>query len=309
MPLITLLWILLALADPAPSAEVVVLGNVQDAGLPQLGCEGSCCVGPEGRPRPRRFAASVALLLPEVGRSYLFDVTPDVREQIALLSRQPRYRRPEGRRPVDGVFLTHAHIGHYTGLVHFGFEAMSTDQVPVYCTERFASYLRANGPWSQLVTKRNIDLRPTAPGEAVTLQEGVKITSFQVPHRDEYSDTVGYRIEVGPESMIFLPDIDRWTDAIDVRRLVEQNDHVLVDATFYSNDELPGRDLEAIPHPRIVDTMSLLADLSPEQRSRLRFLHLNHSNPALQPESEARKAIQAAGFQVVEAGDVISLGE
>ncbi len=296
-------------AAAEPAAEVVVLGNVQDAGLPQLGCERRCCVREDGAPQSRRFTASIAVVLPASGRSFLFDATPDVREQIALLSRRPSYQRPNARRPVDGVFLTHAHMGHYTGLMHFGFEAMATRDLPVYCSERFASYLRENGPWSQLVSMSNIVPTAMMPGEPLSLSDEVlRVTSFLVPHRDEYSDTVGYRIEAGGESLIFLPDIDRWTEDIDVRRLVEENDHVLVDATFYSNDELPGRDLAAIPHPRIVDTMACLADLPAERRARLRFTHLNHSNPALQPGSESRRAIEAAGFRVAETGDVIRLG-
>ncbi|MEQ8762652.1 MAG: MBL fold metallo-hydrolase [Planctomycetota bacterium] len=304
-----LLFSILAATEPRPMAEVVVLGVVQDAGLPQLGCENSCCLEEDGDPRPRQSTSSIAVVLTATGQSFLFDATPDIREQLALLRRHESYRKPGARRPVDGVFLTHAHMGHYTGLMHFGFESMSTDAVPVHCTERFAKYLETSGPWSQLVTKKNIVIRPFEVGTAIEPAPGLKVTAFLVPHRDEYSDTVGYRIEAGDDSLVFLPDIDHWTEDVDIRELVRSNAHVLIDATFYSGDELPGRDLSQIPHPRIVDTMKLLEDRPEEERARVRFIHLNHTNPALRPGSAARRAIEDAGFRVASIGEVIPLGE
>ena len=65
-------------------------------------------------------------------------------------------------------------------------------------------YLEANGPWEQLVSENNIALN-TLTAAAITLSENLKIVPFTVPHRDEYSETVGYTI-IGPnKTALFIP--------------------------------------------------------------------------------------------------------
>eukprot|EP00957_Ditylum_brightwellii_P156501 11911053-Ditylum_brightwellii.AAC.1 len=59
----------------------------------------------------------------------------------------------------DGIFLTHAHIGHYTGLMYLGREALGAVDVPVYAMPRMRSFLKNNGPWSQLVSLGNINIQ------------------------------------------------------------------------------------------------------------------------------------------------------
>lgn len=217
-------------------------------------------------------------------------------------SSQPR------RRIVDGIFLTHVHIGHYAGLMQLGREVLGTHAVPVYAMPRMQRFLESNGPWDQLVKLNNIDLRPLAADTPVPLTGGLTVTPFLVPHRDEYSETVGYLIKGPRRRVLFIPDIDKWErwnrrledDLADV-------DVAYLDATFYDATELPGRDLSEIPHPFIVETMQRLQSLPPTERAKVHFIHLNHTNPALQPNSAARKAIDQQGFHIAEVGERIEL--
>lgn len=272
-----------------------VLGVAQDAGYPQAGCYRPHCMRAWQDERHRRFASSVAVIDEPAGASFLFDATPDMREQLYRLERVA----PGANYPLRGVFLTHAHMGHYTGLVHFGFEAMSADGMPVYSMPRMHEFLSTNGPWEQLVRFGNIELEPLADGEAVRLTERVSVTPFRVPHRDEYSETVGFRIAGPARTAVFLPDIDKWERwDTDIRDVVRSADYVLVDATFYDDTELPGRDMSAIPHPFVVESMALFADLPAEEKNRVIFIHMNHTNPLLVDGSDEQSEVRAAGFRV-----------
>jgi pyrroloquinoline quinone biosynthesis protein B len=249
--------------------ELVVLGVAQDAGIPQLGCDQDLCRSiREGRRKPERVA-SLGVVNRELGVSYLFDATPDMVSQLGTLN---------GGRTPTAVFLTHAHIGHYTGLMYFGRESLDAKGVTVYGSERMTSFLRTNGPWSQLASRGNVDLRALLADQAVALGGGLRVTAFTVPHRDEFTDTVGYLIERGTRRALFVPDIDQWSKwSRDIRELVSTVDLAFLDGTFASADELPGRSMAEIPHPLIPITRILLRGT----KAALWFIHLNHTNKEL----------------------------
>ena len=256
--------------------ELVVLGVAQDAGIPQLGCEQPLCRSIRaGKRRPERVA-SLGVVNPALKRAYLFDATPDLPSQVHSLT---------GGRAPDGVFLTHGHIGHYTGLMYFGREATDAKRVPVHGTERMLGFLRDNGPWSLLVSRNNIAPTVLRPDEVVALDGGLRVTAFTVPHRDEFTDTVGYLIEGPRRKVLFIPDIDQWQRwGRNIRDVVSGVDLAFLDGTFASADEIPGRSVADIPHPLIPATRELLKGVRPE----IWFIHLNHTNSQLGAKDVAR---------------------
>jgi pyrroloquinoline quinone biosynthesis protein B len=307
----------LALALPAPSAppRVVVLGIAQDGGMPQIGCDCTHCAAARRDPSRVRHVASLAIHVPRTDHVYLVDATPDLPAQIEEI--HAFHHRPVGspagktdRAPVDGVLLTHAHIGHYLGLAQFGFESLSTKNLPVWASPRMAAYLRANGPWSQLVRLENIALHEFQPGQAFELEPGITVKPIQVPHRDEYSDTMAFVIRGPQKTLLYVPDTDAWAawpkPLADVLR-DEKVDIALLDGTFYSADELPDRDVTKIKHPLITATMDLLEPLVKAGKVRVYFTHLNHSNPAFESGGEAGKAIARRGFGVLAEGAAFGL--
>jgi pyrroloquinoline quinone biosynthesis protein B len=283
-------------ADRVEEPFVVVLGIAQDAGAPQTGCAKACCAERWRDPAKRLHAACLAIVDPASGERWLIDATPDLREQVHRLDELAPVASP-GR--IDGILLTHAHIGHYLGLAQLGREVQGAHGVPVYAMPRMAAFLQGNGPWSQLVEQRNIDLRRLEAGRATHLNERIEVTPFLVPHRDEFSETVGYRMRVGELRVAWLPDIDKW-EAWErpLEDLLAEVDLAFVDGTFFDGGELPGRDLREIPHPFITETIARLAKQPKSVRAKVRFVHMNHSNPALDPRSEASRAIERAGFGV-----------
>jgi len=306
LPALLLLGLSLAAgAGEEAGPYIIVLGVAQDAGVPQAGTRASAAWDD---PSLRRLAACLGLVDPEAGRRWMIEATPDFRDQLHRLDLAFPVTESPG---LAGILLTHAHMGHYTGLMHLGHEAMGARDVPVYAMPRMAEFLTANGPWDQLVRYRTIVLRPLADGQAVALGPRLSATPLRVPHREEYSEVAGFVIRGPRRGALFIPDIDRW-EAWDrqgtrIEEILETVDVAYLDGTFFDAGELPGRDMSAIPHPLMVDTMERLAALPAAQRGKVRFLHLNHSNPVLAPGGTARRAVEAAGFRVAEEGERVGL--
>jgi len=236
---------------------------------------------------------------------WIIDATPDFRDQLRLLDESFPVTAKPG---INGVFLTHGHIGHYAGLVHLGREVMGTKTIPVYAMPRMIAFLENNGPWDQLIRLNNISLRPLEDGAAVKLNERITITPFMVPHRDEYTETVGYRIDGPSKSVIYISDIDKW-DRWDVSivDLISQVSRAYLDATFYEEGEIPGRNMVDIPHPFIEESMHLFDGLPAGEKSKIHFIHFNHSNPLLDRNSEAFRRVEDAGYHVAEQLEVFNL--
>jgi pyrroloquinoline quinone biosynthesis protein B len=290
------LWLRSSASAKAP-VRAVVLGIAQDGGVPHIGCEQELCVRARRDGSHRQRVASLGLIDDAAGQRFLIDATPDLSSQIADLRRQSA--PADRRRPVDGILLTHAHIGHYAGLMYLGREALGSTGTPVYATPRMASFLRANGPWSQLVSLGNIELREMEPGKEFSLSPGLWVTPLAVPHRDEFSDTVAFRIRGPSRRLLYVPDIDKWERW---ERKIEEEvaavDVALLDGTFFEAGELPGRSLAEIPHPLVEETVRRLPSLG----GRVWFVHLNHTNRLLW-DRRALRELAGKGFHVARDGE------
>ncbi len=285
--------------------QLIVLGTAQDAGYPQAGCEKDCCSATWGDAAKQRYVAALAVADPASSQRWVIDATPDIKNQIRLLD---ELAVAHTLNPVDGIFLTHAHIGHYTGLMQLGREVMGTKSIPVYAMARMTKFLTDNGPWSQLVSLQNISLQEMKDQTAVILSNQIRVTPFTVPHRDEFSETAGYHIQGPNRSAIYIPDIDKWEKWDEkIEDWIAKVDFALLDGTFFANGEIPGRDMSQIPHPFIEESMARFASLPASEKGKIYFIHLNHTNPALAPGSEARTQIVKAGFHLAEQGQMLGL--
>lgn len=278
----------------AQPTEVLVLGTAQDAGHPQADCEKSCCREAIGDPQSQHWVASIAFSDGE--QFYIVDATPNFTAQLAMAKDHFQGQK------LGGIFITHAHIGHYTGLMYLGREAMSSLDVPVYVMPRMKKFLERNGPWDQLIRIHNVKLMELSDGQAVQLN-AISITPMRVPHRDEYSETVGFRIAGPASSLLFIPDIDKWERwNRPIGEMALSVDHILLDGTFFSVSEIPGRNMAEIPHPFVTETIEVLSSLPNEEKKKVHFIHLNHTNPMLQPDSDEAKAVKATGMQIARRG-------
>ncbi len=293
---------------------VLVLGTAQDGGLPQIGCADALCRRARREPSFARCVTSLLVADPRSGARVLLDATPDVARQMEAATGHPpmRYqlatRDQPGARPalVDAVFLTHAHMGHYTGLAWFGREVYGARDLRVHATERMAAFLRANDPWRRMVDEGTLSLAGLeAP---VEIGAELRIEALPVPHRDEFSDTVAFLVQGPSRRLLYLPDIDKWERwELSIEELLRTVDVALLDGTFFDGDELPGRDMDSIPHPFVSATLERFATLPAAERAKVVFTHLNHSNPLVDPDSAASRAVRAAGMAVARDGAIYEL--
>ena len=282
--------------DASPYA--LVLGTAQDGGVPQLSCYTPRCARARREPQ---YVTSLALVHPQRDRYYLVDASPDITRQVDLIPAAGFRARAAARRPFDGIFLTHAHIGHYLGLALLGREGVGMQETPVYCTPRMRTYLSTNGPWSLMVDEGRI-VFPDVPVDTVfEVDEWLSARMIPVPHRPEFSDTVGWLFRGPSGSVLYLPDIDRWEEwqypVVDIVRAVDVS---LIDGSFYSAEEVPGRRIEDIPHPLIPHTMDLLEG-TVRDGARVVFTHFNNTNPAPDSGEETEK-IRRRGFEIAQQG-------
>ncbi|WP_420629249.1 MBL fold metallo-hydrolase [Candidatus Leptofilum sp.] len=297
------------------SVTAVILGNMQDAGLPHAGCTCARCTAAFQNPAQVQYAACLAVVDTRKKRNtelhgggteghrerasvYLVDATPDIKFQMNLLAgvlgEHPQ-RRNRLRQP-DGVFLTHAHMGHIGGLPQLSKEAMFVNGLPLYATPALCELIEQTRLWSPLVAE--LDFRPMPSGASVDLGDGLVVTAVPVPHRDEWGvGTVAYHIQGSNQSLLYLPDIDSWDEWPEAEATLSSVDVALVDASFYSREELGGR--APVAHPLVTDTISRFTHLA----DRMVLTHLNHTNMILDVGSVAETAVHQANFRIAQTGD------
>lgn len=295
--------LIFSLFAKAQNPYIVVLGIAQDAGVPQMGCDSLFCRKAWKDAKLRQMVSSIALVNPATKERWIFDATPDLPDQFQLL----KETTGDFSNTLTGIFLTHAHIGHYTGLMYLGREAMNSKEIKVYAMPRMKQLLETNAPWSQLVSIKNISLQNLANKEKVMLSNSLTVEPFLVPHRDEFSETVGFRISSAGKSLVFIPDIDKWQKwPENLEAVVKSSDYVLIDGTFYADGEI-NRPMSEVPHPFVSETMALLKDLPAKEKLKVFFIHFNHSNPLVQGDRQKIKELKAKGFNITFQGQKFDL--
>ncbi len=290
-------------AQENAETKLLVLGIAQDAGYPQLNCYKPHCMPAWENVQLKKMAVSLGIVDNQTKKKYLIEATPDIRQQMYNL-----HQFINNDYKFGGIFLTHAHIGHYTGLMHFGREAAGTKNINVYAMPKMTEFLINNGPWSQLVTLKNIILQPLQSQQAVKLSDNLSITPLIVPHRDEFSETVGFKIKGPNKTALFIPDINKWGKwDLSIVEEIKKVDYALLDATFYNNAEIPNRDMSEIPHPFVEESIKLFDKMPANDKKKIIFIHFNHSNPLLQKDSDAQKQVKDKGYNFAYEGMSLNL--
>lgn len=268
-----------------------VLGTAQDGGYPQIGCNDVCCSLAWKDPDLKKYPSSLAVVDESQSKYWIFDITPEVKSQLHLLN--------SFECSLSGIFITHAHIGHYMGLINLGLEVMNLKQIPVYVMPRMRDFIMDNTLLNQLVENNNINLISLEADQEVHINNLLSIKPFNVPHRNELSETVGYKIIGKDKTAIYLPDIDSWKNFENkLFSLIETNDILYIDGTFYDKTEISSRDISKIPHPEIKETIKMLSHLSPADRKKIHFIHFNHTNDAIRCKSKIYELILDNGFSI-----------
>ena len=281
--------------DDLKYVKLFVLGTVQHGGAPHLGCSRSCCTNLYTTPDPNRKVVSLGIVDNASGKTFLIEASPDLIPQWHALS---EFSNNTITQP-SGIFITHAHIGHYTGLMYLGRESLNTKQIPVYAMPNMTAFLSEHGPWNQLIALQNITLQPLISGVEKPLTPSLSIMPFEVPHRDEYSETVGFVITGPSKKVLFIPDTDNCElSSESILSKIKSVDIAFIDATFYNNAEVGYREVSEIPHPFVEENISLFKTLCEKDRNKIHFIHMNHTNPLLNETSEESAKIISLAFNI-----------
>jgi pyrroloquinoline quinone biosynthesis protein B len=282
------------------SSEILlkVLGTIQDGGIPHMGCSKECCSNYFLSKKSRIGVSSLGVSNLKHNTNYIIDATPNINFQLIDL-----IGNADPSKKLNGIFLTHAHKGHYAGLLNFGRESLNSKNIPLYLMPKFYNFILNNGPWNQLVELNNVKLNKIYNREKVILHNNLSFTPIQVPHRDEYSETVGYVIEGTNKKVLYIPDIDKWAKwEVSIVEMIKSVDYAFLDGTFFDEKEINNRDISEIPHPFIIESLKLFEELDESEKSKVYFIHLNHTNPVLNSKSSEYKKVISAGFNIAKTG-------
>lgn len=284
-----------------------ILGTAQDAGYPQLNCSCKNCAEARKNTDLKRNQSSLALIDKKNKKSYVFDITPSFPEQLSVLNETAKKNNIPTNH-LDGLFITHAHLGHYTGMLFLGKEAMNVKNMPVYISKKMYDFLNHNQPWSDLINNY-LDPVILKAEKYIKINDSFSVRTIKIPHRNEYADTAAFQVKTKNTVFIYLPDIDSWNGFFyKILPYFEESDYIFIDGTFFSRKELGeirGRKIEEVPHPPIVKSMELFAEYNLQKKTF--FTHFNHTNPILDKESEEFKTVIKQGFRILNDQDIFKI--
>lgn len=306
-----------------------VLGTAAGGGVPQWNCNCPNCRDARLGRQPRRLQSALAIS-PDGAAWYLVNATPDVREQ---LDRMPAAFPGPGIResPLRGVLLTDAELDHTVGLLYLREGA----RWRLYATGAVLDVLETAFPvlpilraYSPLLTVQEV-----SPGGSFTIEGArrairvhVTAMSDRLPlyagsgrrhaARGEAPPAPGAVVALTFEDLhsgrkaLYAPGVRRLTPALE--REVRQADLVLLDGTFWSEEELrtlgvsarTASDMDHLPMGGPSGTANWLQRLPGPVR---RFVHVNNTNPALDPHSPERRLLREMGLDIAEDGWEVEL--
>ena len=210
--------------------------------------------------------------------------------------------------------LTHAHLGHVDGLGLFGREAIAARDIELHVSDDMYHLIDRTPQWNLMVQQGVFNIRTFTAGDVVFSQGDLSIEAVRVPHRAELSDMHAFILRGPSKSLLFLTDHDTWKETLTVhncstiRELLNKLnvDIAFIDGTFWSEDELAGRNQATVPHPPVLQTLKMLGNKKQGDPDII-FTHLNHTNPLYNRNSEQYAEVERLGWSVAHQGQRFTL--
>ena len=303
--------------------RVRILGSAAGGGFPQWNC--ACANCRRYRQGTLRGAARTQTQIaftpdPDAKAWFLVSASPDLRTQILATPELAPQSNSETHSPIAGVFLPSADVDSVMGLLHlrefqsfFVFAAAATQRILKKESKIFGVLDRADPPvqWQVISSKGRLGCHLSeSPGEApafvcVTLPLGGSYPDYA---SDELQRTLspeegalGFVFEQKGKSVFIAPSLSgrnsEWT------KTAASSDLVLIDGTFWSDDELiqTGRSKKTareIGHLPLSGSHGLLEQFPRNAKGRKVLIHINNTNPILDEDSAEHRAVLDAGFEI-----------
>ncbi|MBB5062444.1 pyrroloquinoline quinone biosynthesis protein PqqB [Granulicella mallensis] len=288
-----------------------LLGTAAGGGIPQWNCACKLCdlcrKSPEiVQPRMQLQASFSA----DAENWFLINASPDLRMQIeAHPELQPSSRLGKRNTPIRGIILTSADLDQVLGVLLL----REFQPLTLYATALVREVLESNSFFRMLHrVPDQLTWVEISPQESFTLGGGITCTPipFQggLPYyaRESHIEqpgqtTLGLVLEADGQRLAYTPSVPEVTD--ELRDLYDSCDAILVDGTFWSDEELSSthagtplaRSIGHVPMSGDDGTLSLLNNTSARQKI---YVHINNTNPVLDPRSAEYKLVVDAGWQI-----------
>ncbi len=284
---------------------VRVLGSAAGGGVPQWNCACDSCAAARRGSIPRRSQSSFAVS-GDGASWWLVNVSPDIAQQIETF--EPLQPREARGTPIAGILLTDANVDHMGGLAVLrqtgarGFTLWSSGVVRDVALRQlaFAPFALAPHAWHVF------------GDEPCELDARLSVRAFAVPGTTPGYD--GRRALAG--AVVALEITDRASDsrflAAPIFGEIESPfgdalgaaDVAFVDGSFYREDELeahgvPGKSARRLGHLPVDGpdgSRERLASFA--ARTRIAYVHLNNTNPLVDPASSEARETRDAGFEI-----------
>ena len=298
--------------------RITILGSAAGGGFPQWNCNCRNCAGLRGGTlrAKARTQSSIFVRADDSADGVLLNASPDVLEQIrAHPALQPA--RSVRDSAIAGVVLMDGQIDHATGLFML---RERTSALPLWCTDPVFEDLTTGNPVLRVLSHYcGVKREAIALDGMLFRVPGVDALRFRAlpldskaapysPHRDAPAegDNIGIAISEGASgrSLFYAPGLGAITPA--VFDAMSGADAVLVDGTFWTDDEMIGlglstkraREIGHLPQSGPGGMLEWLAKLP--ARTRKLLIHINNTNPILDEESPERAVLAQAGVEVAE---------
>jgi pyrroloquinoline quinone biosynthesis protein B len=312
--------------------KLKILGSAAGGGFPQWNCNArlSRAVREGKAGFLARTQSNIAASADKRGWA-LFNASPDLRQQIAAAPMlHPRADGPPRNSPIEAVVLTNADVDHIAGLINL----REREPFTLYAADRVLATLAANSIFNVLdpavVERRALPFNRPLPLEGPEGRLGLTIEAFPVPGKialfledrtkadanygSEAGDTIGLRIAADgagqAQACYYIPGCARVDGALLDR--VEGAGCLMFDGTVFTDNEMQ----EARVGTKTGTRMGHLAISGPEgslqafrglRTARKIYVHINTTNPILEPGSDAERQVKAAGWEVAYDGMEIEL--
>ena len=310
--------------------RIKILGSAAGGGFPQWNCACRNCSGLRaGTLRARPRAQTQIAFSPLPGLWFLVCASPDLRAQIVGTPELSPDSQSRGNSPIAGVFLLSADVDSVMGLLHlrefqnfFVFATPAVQRLLISENRLFKVLDRATPPvqWQSLSSRSRIGCHLSEnPGDAPTFfYSSIPLSGFYPDFASQEfrrsaapeESTISLLLEQSGKKVFIAPSLSgrnpEWAKA------ASASDLVLIDGTFWSDDELiqtgrSNKTASEIGHLPLSGPDGLLAQYPPSAKGRKLLIHINNTNPILDEESPEHRAVLEAGFEIAYDGLEIDL--
>ncbi|ARJ69292.1 pyrroloquinoline quinone biosynthesis protein PqqB [Paracoccus contaminans] len=282
--------------------KLTILGAAAGGGLPQWNCGCRNCADARAGRIPAMTQSSVAVTLD--GQTALLNASPDIRAQLQACGLAPPGLRGS---PFAAVVLTNGDVDHLAGLLSL----REGSAFAVHATPATLDIL--DQPIFRVLAPDHVRRAPIALDRPFEPVPGLRITAFAVPGKVALyleegepdtrlvgEQTVGLRLEAGGRCVLYIPGCAAIPD--DLLARMGDADVILFDGTVWADDDMgrTGTGTKSgarMGHMAMSGPAGSIARLSGLGGRRV-FLHVNNTNPVLQPAAPERAACQAAGWEI-----------